>query len=103
MNKDNIYICCIQEIHLQKNKTFKVRGYQCFRTDRGGDRRKGGIIRLIKSNINAYVSSSSIDGPEQHTVTVNTLERDILLVNYYCPNNVNLELHNIHIRDSNLS
>ena len=39
MNKENIDICCIQETHLQKNKTFKARGYQCFRTDRGGDRR----------------------------------------------------------------
>ena len=72
MNKDNIDICCIQETNLQKDKTFKVIGYQCFRTDRGGDRRKGGIITLIKSNINAYMSSSSNDGAEQHTVTVNT-------------------------------
>ena len=46
-----------------------------------GDRRKGGIITRIKSNINAYMSSSSNDGAEQHTVTVNTQERDILLVN----------------------
>ena len=98
MNKENIDICCIQEIHLQKDKIFKVRGYQCFRTDRGGDRRKGGIITVIKSNINAYMSSSSNDGAEQHTVTV---QRDILLVNYYCPNNVNLALHNIHVRDNN--
>ena len=56
MNKENIDICCIQETHLQKDKTFKVRGDQCFRTDRGGDRRKGGIITLIKSNINAYMA-----------------------------------------------
>ena len=40
MNKENIDICCIQGTHLQKDKTFKVKGYQCFRTDRGGDRRK---------------------------------------------------------------
>ena len=94
MNKENIDICCIQETHLQKDKTFKARGYQCLRTDRGGDRRKGGIITLIKSNINAYMSSSSNDGAEQHTIAVNTLKRDIILVNYYCPNNVNLTLHN---------
>ena len=48
------------------------------------------------------MSSSSNDGAEQHTVTVNALKRNILLVNYYCPNNVNLEKHNIHVRDSNL-
>ena len=75
MNKDNIDICCIQETHLQKDKTFKVRGYQCFITDRGRDRRKGGIITLIKSTINAYMSCSSNDGAEQHTVIVNTQKK----------------------------
>ena len=59
MNKENIDICCIHETHLKKDKTFKVRGYQCFRTDRAGDSRKGGIITLIKSNINEYMSSIS--------------------------------------------
>ena len=101
INRENIDICCIQETHLQQDKTFKVRGCQCFRTDRGGDRRKGGILTLINSNINAYMSSSLSDGAEQHTLTVNTLKRDILLVNYYCPNNVNMALHNIHVRGSN--
>ena len=47
------------------------------------------------------MSSSSNDGAEQHTVTVNTIKIDILLVNNYCSNNVNLALHNIHARDSN--
>ena len=62
MNKDNIDICCIQETHLQKDKTFKVRGYQ--------DKGKGGIITLIISNINAYMSSSSSnDGAEHYQYT----------------------------------
>ena len=47
------------------------------------------------------MSSSSNDGTEQHTVTVKILKTEILLVNYYCPNNVKLALHNIHLRDSN--
>ena len=47
------------------------------------------------------MSSSSNDGAEQHTITVNILKRYILFVNYYCPNNVNLVLHNIYVRDSN--
>ena len=79
MNKENIDICCIQETHLQKDKTFKVGEYQCFRTDRGEDRKKSGIITLIKSNINAYMSSSSNDGAEQHTVTFNTLKNILYL------------------------
>ena len=43
MNKDNIDICCIQEIHLQKDKTFNVRGYECFRTV---DEETGGMVVL---------------------------------------------------------
>ena len=102
MNKKNIDIYAVyKKTHLQNDKTFKARGYQCFRTDRGGDRRKCGIITLIKSNFNEYMSSSSTDGPEQLTVTVKILKREIKIVNYYCPNNVNLELHNIHVRDCN--
>ena len=63
--------------------------------------RKGGIITSIKSNINAHMSSSSSDRQEHHTILVNILERDILLVRYYCANNVNLELHSIHERERN--
>ena len=48
------------------------------------------------------MSSSSTDGLERHTVTVKILEREILLVSYYCPNNFNLEQHSIHVRDSNV-
>ena len=64
INIVNIDICCIQETHQQKDKTLNV----------SGDRRKGGIITLIKSNINAYMSSSSNDGAEQYTVTDYTLK-----------------------------
>ena len=81
LNKNNIDICCFQETHLQKDKTFKVRGYQCVSTDKGGDRKKGGIITLIKSNINAFMSSSSNDGAEQHTG--NTLKRQYTKKRYY--------------------
>ena len=41
LKKENIDICCIQETHLQKDKRFRVRGYQCFRNDREGDQKKG--------------------------------------------------------------
>ena len=35
--------------------------------------------------------SISNDGPEQHTVTVKTLKKEIKRVNHYCPNNVYLK------------
>ena len=79
MNKENIDICCIQETYLQKDKTFMIRGYQCFRSDRGADRKKGSIITLIESNINAYLSSNSNDRAEQDTVAVKTLKQRFYL------------------------
>ena len=33
LHEVNINISCIQETHLQLNKSFKVRGYQCFRSE----------------------------------------------------------------------
>jgi len=58
-----ITICCIQETHLQPNKSFKVRGYQCFRSDRIG-RSKGGILTLIRNNIDAIQTTTHMDDSE---------------------------------------
>ena len=64
LKEESIDICCIQETHLKKDKTFKIRGYQCIRTDRAGDRNKGGVLTLVKVNINAYLIDSSTDSVE---------------------------------------
>ena len=58
LKRESIDICCIQETHLKKDKSFKMRGYQCIRTDRGGERKKGGVLTLVKSHINAYLIPS---------------------------------------------
>ena len=34
LHEKNIQICCIQETHLQSNNFFKVRSYQCSRSDK---------------------------------------------------------------------
>ena len=47
-----VSVYCIQETHLQNKKPFKIRGYQMFRSDRE-DRHKGGILTLVRNNINA--------------------------------------------------
>ena len=66
-----------------------MRGYQCIRTDRAGDRNKGGVLTLVKSNINEYLSGSSTDSAEYQVVKIKIKTKEIHLVNYYCPNNVN--------------
>ena len=101
LKKESIDICCIQETHLKKDKTFTMRGYQCIRTDRAGDRNKGGVLTLVKSNINAYLSGSSTDSAEYQVVKIKTKTKEIHLVNYYCPNNVNLDLLNIPVVRTN--
>ena len=69
LKKETIAICCIQQTHLQKDNNFKVREYQCFRTDREVDNRKGGILTLIRSSINAF---SSTDSAENQTTIIQT-------------------------------
>ena len=103
LKRESIDICCIQETHLKKDKSFKMRGYQCIRTDRGGERKKGGVLTLVKSHINAYLipSDSSTDSAEYQTIKIITETKEIYLVNYYCPNNVTLDLHNIQVKGSN--
>ncbi|CAG2245306.1 unnamed protein product [Mytilus edulis] len=48
LHENNVNICCIQETHLQEGKSFKVRGYQVFRSDR--KERKKGEHQLILVN-----------------------------------------------------
>ena len=90
-------ICCIQQTHLKKDKTFRMRSYQCIRTDRAGDRNKGGVLTLVMSNISAYLSGSSTDSAEYQVVKIETKTKEIHLVNYYCKNNVNIDLLNIPV------
>ena len=62
-HEENISICCIciQETHLQPNKSFKVsmRGYQCFCSDRT-DRSKGGVLTPV-NNINACLIDTHME------------------------------------------
>ena len=55
LKKKSIDICCIQETHIKRDKTFTMREYQCIRTNRAEDRNNGGVLTLVKSNINAYL------------------------------------------------
>ena len=101
LKKENIDICCIQETHLQKDKIFRVRGYQCFRTDREDDKRKDGVLTLIRSSINAYISNSSTHSAENQAMIIQTTNLNVTIVNYYYPNNVNLNIQNMNVKREN--
>jgi ribonuclease HI len=96
LHTNKIDICCLQETHLQEDKPFKIRGYQMFRSDRQG-RKKGGVMTLVRNNINAYVTNRFMEGAEFIEVMATTKERRIRIVNYYCPNDKPLSLDNIQV------
>ena len=75
LEKENIYRCCIQETHFQKDPIFRVRGYQCFRTDNESEKRKGVFKMLIRSNVNAYMSNISTDSAQNRHMISHTTNR----------------------------
>ena len=96
----NINICCIQETHLQDGKAFKVRGYQSFRLDRTG-RRKGGILTLVRNNLNVSDMNVHTEGAEYQKIRVKLNDTELQILNFYCPNDRPLSLDTIEVPDSN--
>ena len=90
-----VSICCIQETHLPKDQTFKIRGYKCLRQDRL-DRRKGGILTLVRSGIDPHETQVHMEGAEFQTIRIKTQSTEFNLVNYYCPNDRPLSLDTIN-------
>ena len=100
LHEENINICCIQETHLRSNKPFKVRGYQCFRSDRP-DRSKGGVLTLIRNNINACLIDTHMEDSEYQVLEIKTDAAHFQLINFYCPNDKPLSLDTISPEVSN--
>ena len=100
LHENNITICCIQETHLQESKPLKIRGYQVFRSDRK-ERKKGGVMTLVRNNINAREISRYMEEAEYLEVKVTIKDSNITIINFYCPNDKKLSLDTIQIPDSN--
>nr|KAG5693104.1 hypothetical protein BaRGS_014054 [Batillaria attramentaria] len=98
LQQNDINICCLQETHLQEGKSFKIRGYQAFRSDRQG-RNKGGVLTLVRNNINASQTKTFMEEAEYVEVKIRTKDSDISIVNYYCPNDKMLSLDTIQVPD----
>ena len=61
LHENSIHICCIQETHLKEGKPLKIRGYrEVSRGDRQG-RSKGGVLTLVRNDINASETSKHME------------------------------------------
>ena len=88
IQKQDTYICCLQEIHLKAKDTYrlKVKGWKkIFHTNR--DQRKAGVTILISDKIDFQIKELKRD-KEGHYIMIkgSIQEEDITILNIYAPN-----------------
>ena len=94
-------IICIQEIHLTDAQRFTLRGYELFRHDRA-NRHKGGIVTFVRSTIPAVEVGRSGGDSEYLAIRVVVQGRENTVISYYCPPDINLQLHTLPLVNHNL-
>ena len=88
IQKQDPYICCLQETHFRPRDTFrlKVRGWKMI-FQANGSQKKAGIAILISDKIDLKTKTITRD-KEGHYITIkgSIQEEDITIVNIYAPN-----------------
>ena len=87
IQKQDLYICCLQETHLKTNDTYrlKVKGWEkIFHTNR--DQKKAGRAKLISDKIDFEIKTVKRD-KEGHYIKIkgSIQEEDITIINIYAP------------------
>ena len=88
MQKQDSYICCLQETHLKTRDTYrlKVKGWKkIFHTN--GDQKITGVAILISDKIDFKTKAVKRD-KEGHYIMIkgSIREEDITIINIYAPN-----------------
>ena len=97
--ENEIDVCCIQESHLKKGKSLKIRGYQePIRNDRL-NRSKGGVVTLVRNGIKVAEVKRLTDEAEYIHTKISSRDRTLDLVNYYCPDDKSLSLDTLKVPD----
>ena len=91
--KQDPYICCLQETHLKPRDTYrpKVKGWKkIFHAN--GDQEKAGVAILISDKIDFEIKAMKRDKEEQYIKVKRSIqEEDISIINIYAPNIVALQ------------
>ena len=88
IQKQDPYICCLQETHLKTRDTYRLKkkGWKkIFRTNR--DQKKAGVAILISDEIDFKTKAVKRD-KESHYIMIkrSIREEDITIINIYAPN-----------------
>ena len=82
----NIDVACVNETHLKPHSPFSFPGFKIYRFDRPGTTRKGGVLVLVKENIESEdLGSASIDQAEIQMVKIKiNNNKSLKLATAYC-------------------
>ena len=87
IQKQDPYICCLQEIHFKTRDTYrlKVKGWKkIFHAN--GDQKKAGVAILISDKIDFQIKAVKRDKDGHNTMIKGSIqEKDITIINIYAP------------------
>ena len=87
IQKQDLYICCLQETHLNPRDTYrlKVKGWKnIFHAN--GDKKKAGEVILISDKIDFEIKAMIRDKGHYIMIKGSIQEEDITIINIYAPN-----------------
>ena len=87
IQKQDLYICCLQEIHFRPKDTYrlKVKGWKSiFHANR--KQKKAGVAILISDKIDLKIKNTSDKEGHYIMIKESIQEEDITIVNSYAPN-----------------
>ena len=94
IQKQDPYICCLQEIHFRPRDTYrlKVRGWKKIH-HANGNQKKAGVAILISDKIDFKTKTITRD-KEGHCIMIKgSIQEDRTIVNIYAPNTGSTSIH----------
>ena len=87
IQKEDPYICCLQETHLKTGDTYrlKVKGWKkIFHANR--DQNKAGVSILISDKIDFEIKTMKSNKEGHYIMIKGSIQEDITIINIYAPN-----------------
>ena len=86
IQKQDPYICCLQETHIRPRDTYrlKVRGWKKILYE-NGNQKKDGVAILISDKIDFKIENLTRDKEGHYIMIKGSIKEDITVVNIYAP------------------